>query len=153
MEKTFILLKPDSLQRGLMGSIIQRFEAKGLQIMGIKMMMLTTESVEQLYPHHTDKEFFPRLTRYMTASPIVAILLEGYNAIQEARRLCGNTDPGKADPGTIRGDWSLTKGCNLIHASDSPENARREQALFFQDHEIFMYSRNIETWLLEELWE
>lgn len=152
-QSTLLLIKPDSLQRGLAGKIIHKFESKGLKIIGIKMIRLDEEDVDHFYRHHKDKPFFPRLINYMTSSPLIALVLSGPFAQQEARRIIGSTDPLEASLGTIRGDWALMKGCNLVHASDSIETAENEIAYFFDKNELFDYRLDQILWLDEDEWE
>jgi nucleoside-diphosphate kinase len=137
METTLIILKPDTVQRQLCGRILARFEEKGLQLVGLKMAHLKRELVEEHYSPHRGKPFYDGLVRYMTSNPVVLIALKGRNAIEVARKLMGRTFGYEADPGTIRGDFGISKSMNLVHGSDSPESARRELGLFFQSYEIF----------------
>ncbi|MBG91059.1 MAG: nucleoside-diphosphate kinase [Actinobacteria bacterium] len=131
MEKTLVLIKPDGVSRGLVGEVLGRFEQKGLKISELKMMQMTDELSDRHYAEHVDKPFYPRLKAFILSGPIVAMVLEGDRAIEVVRRLVGDTDSAEAAPGTIRGDLSLSKGENIIHASDSSESAQRELALFF----------------------
>ena len=131
MERTLVLFKPDSVQRGLVGRILERFEAKGLKIVGLKMRRFTTERIEAHYAVHKERSFYPTLVRYMTSGPVVAMCLEGKDAIDVTRRLMGKTNSREAEPGTIRGDFSMSFSNNLVHGSDGPESAARELELFF----------------------
>ncbi len=147
MERTLVLLKPDAVQRRLVGRIISRFEDKGLKIVGMKLMQVTQELAERHYAEHREKPFFSELVSFITSSPIVAMVVEGPDAISEVRRLMGKTDPREAAPGTIRGDYGLSITQNLVHGSDSPESAAREIPIFFSEGEIFDYSMADEPWL------
>ncbi len=140
-ERTLILLKPDALQRNLLGKIIERFENKGLKIVGLKMMQLSDVLLEDHYSHHKDKPFFEGLKRFMAQSPVVAIVLEGLEAVKIIRMLCGATSGRQADIGTIRGDFSMSPQANIIHASDSVETAEKEIWRFFNADEIFDYQK------------
>lgn len=141
MEKTLVILKPDALQRNLLGEIISRFEKKGLKILGLKMMQLSDEKLSSHYAHHQTKPFFGDLVRFMKSSPVVAIVLEGVEAIEAVRLLAGPTLGRKADAGSIRGDYSMSQQHNIIHASDSKENAEQEIWRFFNEDEIFEYQK------------
>jgi nucleoside-diphosphate kinase len=141
MEKTLILLKPDSLQRNLLGQIISRFENKGLKIIGLKMMKLSDSLLSEHYAHHQDKPFFKDLVNFMGSAPVIAIVLEGVEAINTVRILCGPTSGREADVGSIRGDFSMSGQHNIIHASDSLEAAQQEIKRFFEDKEIFDYQK------------
>jgi nucleoside-diphosphate kinase len=140
VERTLILIKPDAVQRGLIGRIITRFEEKGLKIVGIKLMRLTDELLNEHYSHLADKPFFGGTKRFMQLTPVVAICLEGLDAVESVRRLCGITKAREAAPGTIRGDLAMSVQANLVHASDSPETAKAEVARFFGDSELLEYS-------------
>lgn len=141
-EKTIVIIKPDALQRNLLGNIISRFESKGLKIAGLKMMRLDDVLLEEHYIHHKDKPFFTSLKNFMKKSPVVVIALEGLEAVKVVRTICGKTSGREADIGTIRGDLSMSTQTNIIHASDSPEVAKKELARFFTDLEIFDYQKN-----------
>ncbi len=147
MERTLVLLKPDALQRRLVGRIIGRIEAKGLHIVGMKMMQLTRELAEKHYAEHREKPFFDELVRFITGGPLLAMVVEGDEAIDTVRVLMGKTNPKQASPGTIRGDFGLAVTCNLVHGSDSPESARREIPLFFSPEEILAYGMVDAQWL------
>ncbi len=147
MEQTLVLLKPDALQRRLVGRIVSRFEEKGLRLAAIKMMWLAREVAERHYAEHTEKPFFNQLVEFITSGPLVAMVVEGDKAIDTVRRLMGKTDPKQAEPGTIRGDFGLAVTCNLVHGSDSPQSARREIPLFFVDEEILDYEMPDGKWL------
>jgi nucleoside-diphosphate kinase len=138
-ERTLILIKPDGVFRGLIGEIISRIERRGLKIIGIKMVKLSREKAEELYYMHCNKPFFEDLISHITSGPIVAIVVEGNNAIIKVRNMIGATSPQNALPGTIRGDYGLDVTRNVVHASDSVENSEREINLFFEDHELISY--------------
>jgi nucleoside-diphosphate kinase len=133
MERTLILVKPDAFERNLSGEIIARFERKGLQLAALKQMTMTTELAEQHYAEHAGKPFFGELTSFITSGPLVAMVLEGDRAIEAARQVIGATDPLKASPGSIRGDFAIEVGQNMVHGSDAPESAAREVGLFFPE--------------------
>lgn len=139
MEKTLVLLKPCTLQRGLIGEVIRRFERKGLRIAGMKMMQLDDEILNEHYAHLKDRPFFGILKESMMAAPVIALCLEGINAIEVVRNLTGSTNGRKAAPGTIRGDYSMSGQENIVHASDGAETAAVELKRFFKDGEIFEY--------------
>ncbi|GIW08426.1 MAG: nucleoside diphosphate kinase [Dehalococcoidia bacterium] len=149
MERTLILVKPDGVQRGLIGSILERFERRGLKIIGLKLMRVSRELAERHYAEHVGKGFYAGLIDYITAGPVVAAVLEGPSAIKAVRDTLGKTDPLEAAPGTIRGDFGVAKGRNLVHASDGPESAAREVALFFAPDELLSYRRDVDRWILE----
>jgi len=153
MEKTLVLIKPDAVQRGFIGRVIARIEDRGLQIIGAKMLKLSEEMVTNLYPHQVDKDFFPRLKNFMTSAPVIALAVQGDKAIEATRKLLGKTNPLKAEMGTIRGDWALTIGANLVHCSDASKTAERELDLFFNPEEILNYPQATGDWLREEPWE
>ncbi len=141
MEKTLVLLKPDALQRNLLGEIISRFEKKGLKIIGLKMMKLNDTLLKEHYFHHKNKPFFKDLVKFMESSPIIALALEGVEAIEAVRLICGPTVGRKADSGSIRGDFSMSRQYNIVHASDSKESADKEIWRFFNQDEIFDYQK------------
>ncbi len=141
IQKTVVLLKPDALQRDLLGEIITRFERKGLKIVAMKFIRLTHEMLDVHYLHHAGKDFFESLKQFMMQTPVVGLILEGLDAVSEVRRLIGSTDPRKADAGTIRADFCMNMPSNLIHASDSTESAQDEIKRFFQDDELFIYEK------------
>jgi nucleoside-diphosphate kinase len=136
LERTLILLKPDALQRRLAGRILSRFEEKGLQLVGLKLMRVTPALAERHYEAHKAKPFYPGLVRFMTSSPIVALVLEGKDVVNIVRKLVGKTFGPEAEPGTIRGDFGSSRSFNLIHASDAPDTAKREVELFFKPEEL-----------------
>jgi nucleoside-diphosphate kinase len=141
MERTLILIKPDALQRNLVGQIVERFERKGLKILGLKMMQVTDEMVKEHYSHHLEKPFFPTLKNFMQSYPVVALVLEGLEAVSAVRLITGATKGREADAGTIRGDFSMSQSNNIIHASDSAENAEIEIRRFFKEEELFEYQK------------
>jgi nucleoside-diphosphate kinase len=133
LERTLVLLKPDAVQRGLIGPILARFEAKGLKIAALKMRQFPTALIQKHYEVHKERPFYKALVAFMTSGPAVALVLEGNNAIEVTRKLMGKTNSAEAEPGTIRGDFALSRSNNLVHGSDSAENAKKELALFFPD--------------------
>lgn len=147
MEKTFIMLKPDAVQRNLAGEIISKLEKKGLKLVALKMLLLNNELAERHYGEHLGKPFFQSLVDFITSGPVIAMVWEGENAIQAARKMMGSTDPQKAEPGTIRGDYALFTGNNIIHGSDSPQSAVREIEIFFAPSEIISYRKDLELWI------
>ena len=149
MQKTLVLIKPDAVQRGLSGEIIARLERRGLKLVGMKMLHVSQELAHRHYGAHVDKPFFGSLVDFITSSPLIAIAVEGENAVDVMRTTMGATNPVDASPGTIRGDYGLTIGMNLIHGSDSPESAETELALFFDESEIIDYQRGIDDWIIE----
>ena len=149
MQKTLLLVKPDGVQRGLVGQILSRIEQKGLKLVGLKLMRVSQELANQHYGAHVLKPFFNDLVYFITSSPIVAMAVEGENVVQVMRAIMGTTNPQEASPGTIRGDFGLTIGMNLIHGSDSAESAERELSLFFNSEEILDYQRGVDKWIIE----
>jgi nucleoside-diphosphate kinase len=149
METTLIILKPDAVQRGLMGKILSRFEDKGLQVVGCKMTTIPVSLAEKHYEAHKTKGFYPGLVKFMTSSPVLVLALRGNGAITIARNLMGATFGSKAAPGTIRGDFGVSNSFNLIHGSDSPEAAERELGLFFAKGEVNNWPRNGDAWIYD----
>ncbi len=149
METTLIILKPDAVQRGLCGRIISRFEDKGLQIIGAKMMLISRELAEQHYAAHVGKPFYDKLLGFMTSSPVLVLAIRGMRAIEICRKMMGATFGSNAEPGTIRGDFGVSNSFNLIHGSDSPEAAEKELGLFFTDGEIVDFDRANEVWIYD----
>jgi nucleoside-diphosphate kinase len=145
MERTLVLLKPDALERGLVGRIVARFEDKGLRLAGMKMMQLERGLLEEHYAHLKDLPVFPEIVAFMMSAPIVALCLEGLEAVQVVRTMCGATRSRTAVPGTIRGDLGMSIRSNLVHASDSPETAAVEIRRFFADSELFAYERRFDA--------
>ncbi len=139
IQKSFVMMKPDAVQRCLMGKILSRFEEKGLQIVAVKLMQIDEDLAKTHYGEHADKPFFGSLIEYITSSPSLAMVIEGEEAISTIRKLVGATNPLEADLGTIRGDFAMDTGRNIIHASDSPDSAEREINLFFNEDEICDY--------------
>ena len=142
MEKTLVILKPCTIQRGLIGEIISRFERKGLQLAGLKMIWLTDNILSEHYAHLKEKPFFQRIKDAMSVCPVIVCCWEGVDAIQVVRQLTGSTNGRNAQPGTIRGDFSMSVQENIVHASDSPETAAIELKRFFNDDELFNYKTN-----------
>lgn len=149
MERTFVMVKPDGVQRGLVGEVIARLERKGLKLVGLKLLQVSRELAEAHYAPHRERPFFPGLVAFITSGPAVAMVWEGEGAIGVVRSLMGATDPRAAAPGTIRGDLALSIGMNVVHGSDSPESAAREIALFFRPEELVDYRRDADRWLVE----
>jgi nucleoside-diphosphate kinase len=149
MQTTLIILKPDALQRGLMGRVLSRFEDKGLQVVGAKMMKISPELAARHYQAHRGKKFYASLVKYMTSRPVLVLAVRGNNAIEVARKMMGATFGSKAEPGTIRGDFGVSNSMNLIHGSDSPESAERELGLFFASGELFDDPRAIDPWVYD----
>lgn len=149
MERTLILLKPDAVQRGLIGDIIARFERKGLKIAALKMLQITPELAHRHYEQHRDKKFFPGLVQFVTSAPVVAMAVEGQDAIRICRTMMGATFGAEAAPGTIRGDFGVSRSFNLVHGSDSPEAAGRELKLFFPEG-CLEYSLHALDWVYDK---
>lgn len=140
-QRSLIIVKPDALQRNLLGEIIHRFERKGLKLVGLKMISIDDVLVDEHYAHHKDKPFFEGLKKYMQSSPVVVMVLEGFEVIDAIRLIVGPTNSREADAGSIRGDFSMSVQYNIIHASDSEESAQAEVARFFKDDELFDYTK------------
>ncbi len=147
LQKSVVLVKPDALQRGLVGEIVSRFERKGLKLMAIKMMHLTDEILDEWYAHHKEKPFFGNLKKFMMATPVVAMLWEGLECINAVRKLCGVTTGYQAEAGSIRGDFSISQQHNIIHASDSEDSVKKETKLIFKDEELFDYDKGEYLWV------
>ncbi|MDQ0155221.1 nucleoside-diphosphate kinase [Robertmurraya andreesenii] len=147
MEKTFLMVKPDGVQRNLIGEIVSRFEKKGFQLVGAKLMSIPQELAEKHYGEHKERPFFGELVEFITSGPVFAMVWEGENVIATARTMMGATNPKDSLPGTIRGDFAATVGKNIIHGSDSPESAEREIGLFFKEEELVSYSKLIAEWI------
>ncbi|MCB7070044.1 nucleoside-diphosphate kinase [Caldibacillus sp. 210928-DFI.2.22] len=147
MEKTFLMVKPDGVQRGLIGEIVSRFERKGFQLVGAKLMQIPTSVAEQHYGEHKGKPFYDELVSFITSGPVFAMVWQGENVIATARQMMGATNPKDALPGTIRGDYGVTVGKNIIHGSDSLESAKREISLFFKEEELVKYTRTVDGWI------
>ena len=149
-ERTFVMVKPDCVQRGLIGEIVSRFEDRGLKLVAGKFMQIDDELAREHYAEHVDKPFFDDLSSFITSGPVFAMVWEGQDAIAQVRTMMGETDPAESAPGTIRGDFGLDLGRNVIHGSDTEEgSAKREIGLFFDDEELHSYDRIDETWLYE----
>jgi len=148
MEKSLVLIKPDAVQRGLTGTIISRLERRGLKIVALKMVQVDKSLAQRHYAVHKDKPFFNDLVNFITASPIVAVIFEGKNAVEVVRQTMGKTNSAEAAPGTIRGDFGIDIQQNLVHGSDSIENAAKEIAIFFNPTEILKYSRDLDRWII-----
>ncbi len=146
METTLIILKPDAVQRGLMGRILARFEDKGLFVVGCKLMQISPELAATHYAQHEGRPFYDGLVRFMTSSPVLVLAIRGINAIAISRKMMGATFGSNAEPGTIRGDFGVSNAFNLIHGSDSPEAAEREVALFFNDGEVLDHTPDRKAW-------
>jgi nucleoside-diphosphate kinase len=149
MQRTLVLIKPDGVQRGLVGEIISRLEARGLKLVALKLMRVPREQAARHYAEHEAKPFYQGLLGFITSGPIVAMIWEGREAVLVVRGLMGSTDPLKANSGTIRGDLALDLGMNLIHGSDSPARAETEMALFFSPEELHDYERTLDRWIRE----
>jgi nucleoside-diphosphate kinase len=147
MERTFVMFKPDCMERGLLGSILSRFERKGLRLIAMKMLRITPDLAKQHYAEHVEKPFYPGLEEFITASPVVATVLAGPEVVRVVRDMLGATSGLKAAPGTIRGDHSASRQMNLVHASDSPESAAREIDLYFTGDEIQQWDPTLACWL------
>lgn len=149
MERTFLMIKPDGVQRNIVGEIITRLEKKGLKLVGGKFMTVSKELAETHYGEHADKPFYEGLVSFITSAPVFAMVVEGENVVEVTRNMIGKTNPTEAAPGTIRGDLGLTVGRNVIHGSDSSESAKREISLWFEPNELSVYTANNEEWLYE----
>jgi len=149
MERTLVIIKPDAVQRGLVGEIISRLENRGLKIVGMKLIQIDEALARRHYSVHEGKPFFEGLIRYITSAPVVVMVLEGNKAIEVVRRTMGATNPVEAAPGTIRADFALEIGRNLVHGSDGPETAQREIALFFREEELVSWQRDTDKWVFE----
>ena len=147
MERTFLMVKPDGVQRNLIGKIVERFEQKGFQLVGAKLMQVSTELAEKHYQEHVEKPFFGELVEFITSGPVFAMVWQGEEVIAKSRLMIGKTNPMEASPGTIRGDFAAVKSKNVIHGSDGIESAAREIALFFKEEELITYQKNINAWV------
>jgi nucleoside-diphosphate kinase len=150
MERTLVLVKPDGVQRGLVGEILGRFERKGLKVVGLRLLSVPREMAERHYAVHAGKHFYAGLVEFITSGPVAAVALEGPDAIATVRRLVGRTMPNEAEPGTIRGDLGISGLRNLIHASDAPETAASELALWFPEGTLLDYGRDVDAWIVAE---
>ncbi len=149
METTLVLLKPDAVQRGLVGEIVNRLEKTGMKLTGMKLMQVSQDLANEHYGEHVGKPFFDGLVSFITSGPIVAMALEGNGAVAIVRKTMGATNPADSPPGTVRGDYGIDIGRNLVHGSDSVESAKREVALFFDDSELIDYLRATDPWIME----
>lgn len=147
MEKTFIMVKPDGVQRNLVGEIVHRFERKGFTLAAGKLMSIPKELAEEHYGEHKDKPFFGELVSFITSGPVFAMVWEGEGVIGTARKMMGATNPADAEPGTIRGDFGVQVSMNVIHGSDSPESAQREIGLFFNENDLIQYKKSVSEWV------
>jgi nucleoside-diphosphate kinase len=149
MEKTFVLVKPDGVQRGLIGEVIKRLENRGLQLVGAKFMQVSQELAESHYGIHKEKPFYQSLIQYITSSPVMAMVWQGNNAVAAVRQTMGATNPLESSPGSVRHDFGLDIGRNITHASDTPENGEKETALWFKPEELVDWDRSLEAWYYE----
>jgi nucleoside-diphosphate kinase len=149
MERTFLAIKPDGVQRGLVGNIIQKLESKGFQLVGLKMTQVSRELAEKHYAEHSQRPFFPGLVDFITSAPVIAMVWEGKGVIATSRKMIGKTNPLDADNGTIRGDYGVDVGRNIIHGSDSTENSDREISLWFKPEELTDWSPASSSWIYE----
>jgi len=149
LERTFLMVKPDGVQRNLVGEIIRRLETKGFTLVGLKLMNVSRELAEQHYAVHKERPFFPGLVEFIISGPVVAMVWEGNGVIASARKMIGATNPLSAEPGTIRGDYGVTVGRNLIHGSDAPETAQSEIGLWFKEEELVSWQPTLTPWLYE----
>ncbi len=149
MERTLVLVKPDGVQRGLVGEVISRLERRGLKLAALKLMQVDESLARQHYAEHVERPFFPSLLQFITSSPVVAMAWEAENAVALVRQTLGETNPANSPAGTIRGDFGIDIGRNLTHGSDSPESAEREVNLFFRPEEVLGYSRSLDSWIAE----
>jgi nucleoside-diphosphate kinase len=149
MERTLIIFKPDAVQRGFCGKILTRFEDKGFQIVGMKLMRIPVSLAETHYAPHKGKPFYDGLVKFMTSSPVIVVAFAGKDAIAVSRKLMGATFGSKAEPGTIRGDFGISNSFNLVHGSDSPESAQRELGLFFKPEELLDWKPTIQSWVYD----
>jgi nucleoside-diphosphate kinase len=147
MERTFLMVKPDGVQRGLIGEIVSRFERKGFTLVAAKLMTVSKERAEKHYAEHHGRPYFDDLVRFITSGPVFAMVWEGDQVIALSRLMIGKTNSLEAQPGTIRGDYAVHTNRNLIHGSDSPENAAREIAIFFDESELVSYTKAVQTWI------
>jgi len=147
MERTYLMVKPDGVQRGLIGDIVGRLERKGLQLVGAKLMHVSLEQAKKHYSEHEGKDFYERLLTFITSGPVFSMVWQGDDAVAAARQLIGKTNGLEAAPGTIRGDYAIHTNYNLIHGSDSHDNAEREIGIFFQESELTSYEKVIQKWI------
>ncbi|MBS9365624.1 nucleoside-diphosphate kinase [Listeria welshimeri] len=147
MEQTYVMVKPDGVERGLIGEIVAKIEKKGIKLVAGKLIQIDRKLAEQHYAEHIDKPFFEDLIGFITSGPVFAMVLEGDDVIKIARRMMGKTNPLEADAGTIRAEYAVHTNRNVIHGSDSPESAKREIQLFFEPHEILSYEKAVDIWV------
>jgi nucleoside-diphosphate kinase len=147
MKKTFMMVKPDGVQRGLIGEVVSRFEKKGFQLIGAKLMMVSRELAEKHYEEHRERPFFAELVDFITSGPVFAMVWQGDQIITVSRQMMGKTNPAEASSGTIRGDFAVNVAMNIIHGSDSPESAKRELALWFREEEQLPFARTMDRWI------
>jgi nucleoside-diphosphate kinase len=150
IERTFVMIKPDGVARRLIGECIRRFEQRGLKLVALKMQILTREKAEEHYQEHKGKDFFESLVQFICSGPTIQMVWEGEDAINQVRTMIGTTNPLKSPPGTIRGDFALITQMNIVHASDSPESAKREISLYFSPQDILEYKIDDEKWLTQK---
>lgn len=150
MERTLVIVKPDGVQRGLVGPIVSRLESRGLRVVGLKLVQVSEDLAARHYAEHEGKPFYAGLLGYITSGPVIVAAIEGTSAVQMVRNTVGATNPLNAAPGTIRGDYATDIGRNLIHASDAPATAERELALWFEPSELVTYSRDVDRWIFEK---
>ncbi len=148
-QRTFAMVKPDGVQRGLVGEVVNRYEDRGLKLVALKTMQVPRDLAEEHYAEHEGKPFYGPLVDYITSSPVVCMVLEGPDAVTVVRSINGATDPVEAAPGTIRGDHAVEIGRNVVHGADSPKSAEREMRIYFEEDELLAYERIDETWLTE----
>jgi nucleoside-diphosphate kinase len=149
-ERTLVLVKPDAMQRGLASEVLGRFERRGLKMVAARLLQIDEALAARHYAEHVGKPFYERLCSFITSGPVIAAVFEGDDAVALARQTIGATDPAKAAPGSIRGDFGINMGRNLVHGSDSPESAAREVALFFDEKDIVSWERSVEGWIVEK---
>ncbi len=147
MEKTFLMVKPDGVQRNLVGDILIKFEKKGFKLIAAKLMVIDRDLAKKHYDEHKDRPFFGELVDFITSGPVFAMVWEGYNVVKVARNMMGTTNPSEALQGTIRGDYGISLGMNIIHGSDSLDNADREINLFFNESELIEYKKDLNIWI------
>ncbi|MDR7072541.1 nucleoside-diphosphate kinase [Fictibacillus barbaricus] len=147
MEKTFLMVKPDGVQRALIGEIVSRFEKKGFQLVGAKLMNISEDLAKEHYGEHKERPFFGELVNFITSGPVFAMVWEGKDVILTARNMMGKTNPAEAAPGSIRGDYAVQVSNNIIHGSDSAESAEREIGLFFKEEELVSYEKAVSVWI------
>lgn len=150
-ERTFVAVKPDGVQRGLIGEVVKRFETKGYKVIGLKMLQVTDAQAKAHYAEHEGKPFYERLIKYIQSGPIVGMVIQGYNAVAGVRHLMGSTDPNQAEVGTLRADFAQVKEYNIVHGSDSVESAEREIKIYFNENELFSTAKSMSELVVENL--